>query len=216
MTVVSAGRPASAKNEKTTESIDRRTVAAALREQLFAIKSTDLKTVVASEDTQQRLYGVVIETAFPDVVASLVALLDGSVSLYVSDGSGCIGCGAHRDVQRVAADLLQVAERVLPETIAATEHALPTTNHVRLFLLTDAGWRMTQTTLDLAQRSDTPVGLIYFAGQRLVQTVERVGSGHSLQTEIESALGNSKALRAITTGNEPCLSVGNAVRRLRT
>src|SRR5262245_15170304 len=100
-----------------------------------------------SRDTDEHstVFGVILETAHPDVVASLVVLIDGSVSLYVSDGSGCIGCGSHPEIRSVAAELLQLSANALPLSKPTTSHVPPIRGMVRIYWLTLAGLRSAET-----------------------------------------------------------------------
>jgi hypothetical protein len=205
MTVSLAGKPA------PKAAIDRRELSAALRAQVFAIKSTDIGAAVPAS----RIYGAMIDTALADVVVTLVALIDGSVSVYVSDGSGCIGCGMHPDVRVAAVEFLQAAELTLPVSTPTDDLAAPDPNTARCFLLTNEGVRSLQSPLQAAHRNDSPLGAAYVAGLHLLQVVERVGAGRSLQAEIDEAMHGNANSTSFATGIEPCLSVGNAVRRLR-
>jgi hypothetical protein len=206
MTVSLAGKPA------PKAAIDRRELSAALRAQVFAIKSTDIGTAMPAS----RIYGAMIDTALADGVVSLVALADGSVSVYVSEGSGCIGCGVHPDVRLAAAEFLQAAELTLPASTLTHDLAVPAPSTVRCFLLTSEGVRSLQSPLQAAHRSDAPLGAAYVAGLHLLHVVERAGAGRSLQAEIDEAMHGNANSTSFATGIEPCLSVGNAVRRLRS
>ena len=62
-------------------------------------------------------WGAVMETGYPNGVASLVCLRDGTTSLYTSTGGGIIGGGAHDPVVR--------ANHALLATIEATWAAWP-------------------------------------------------------------------------------------------
>ena len=206
MTVSLAGKPA------PKAAIDRRELSAALRAQVFAVKSTDVGTAVPVS----QIYGAMIDTALADEVVSLVALVDGSVSVYVSDGSGCIGCGIHPDVRMAAVEFLQATELTLPASTLTDNHAVPAPNTVRCSLLTSEGVRSLQSPLQAAHRNDSPLGAAYVAGLHLLQVVERAGAGRSLQAEIDEAMHGNANSTSFATGIEPCLSVGNAVRRLRS
>jgi len=190
-------------------------IASALRTRALALSPADIGLTDANrEHSRDRpVYGVVVETAHPGAVASLVALADGSVSFYVSDGAGCIGCGQHREVRLSAADLLQAAEQALPVTAPTADVGLPAEGHVRIYLLTRDGLRSADTRLETMHDADMRLGVVYFAAQRVIRAFERVGAGQSLAQELEAALGGNTHNRS---GEEPCLSVGNAVRRLRT
>jgi len=203
MKASSVGSPASIQ-------IDWPALSAALRAQVFAVKSTDLGDTV-----RPGLYGVLIDTALIDEVVTLVVLADGSVSLYVTDGSGCIGCGSHPEVASAASELLRVAQLALPAAGKTTNKSLPPANSVRCFFLTADGLCSAQTPLKAAYRSDLPLGALHVAGLHLLQTIERTGAGRSLQVEFQMAARERTVAQSLTRGVEACLSVGSAARRLR-
>jgi hypothetical protein len=159
------------------------------------------------------VFGAIVETGYPDAVTTLVALTDGSVSLYVSDGNGCIGCGQHREVRVSAIEMLEAAARLLELSQPTEVTDAPLPGDVCIYLLTLNGLHSVSASLDRINELDPKFGAVYFAAQRLVSTIERVGAGHSLVAEINRALGLEERL---ASGAEQCLSVGNVVRRLQT
>ena len=198
-------------------------IAVALRERVLNLSRADIEI----PSSQQGVWGVVVETAHPDTVASLVALIDGSVSLYVSDGNGCVGCGAQREVRAAGAELLKLANNVLDLTDTTTITTLPPSGFVRFYLLIRDELRSAQTRLEEINHSE-PLGTLFFAGQRVLAAIERAGAGQSLAHEIRLALNalhqktpdnDSPDVREpahADYGDEQCLSVGNVVRLLRT
>jgi len=194
-------------------------IAAALRVRVLQLTPQDIGFHDLAECPA--VWGVVIETAHPGAVASLIALDDGSVSLYVSDGNGCVGCGSQSEVRWAGADLLQIAEKSLPLTAPTDVLELPSEGQVRCYLLTRTGLHAVQAPLADIGKIDERLNLLYFAGQRVIAAIERVGAGQSLAQEIRVALNamNSNLgdpSRECKQGDEQCLSVGNVVRRLRT
>jgi hypothetical protein len=209
MTAVEFERTASA---ATNSPIARATeIAAALRARVLTLAPTDIS--VESNETTAKVWGVVIETAHPDVITSLIALADGSVSLYVSDGNGCVGCGAHRDVRFAAADLLQVAQSGVDLATPTEDRAYPPPGSVQFYFLSFDGLRAVQVRLEELNQIDAQLSVLYFAAQRVANLIERVGAGQSLAREIQLALQSAPPTN---TGSPSCLSVGSAVRRLRT
>jgi hypothetical protein len=196
-------------------------IAAALRARVLKLTAEDVG--LPQESGTSQVFGLIVETAHPDAVASLVALADGSVSLYVSDGSGCVGCGAHRDVRQAGSELLRLAELTLSLSTFTNDVALPQEGVVRFYFLTRAGIRYVQTSLEEINKVDQRLSELYFAGQRLLAVIERVGAGQSLAQEIRltlnemenGALGNKEKRDCDKLGANECLSVGNVVRRLR-
>src|SRR5262245_49833724 len=74
---------------------------------------------------------VLMETGYPEAVATLVAVSDGSVSLYFSNGGGIIGAGEHAPVRSVAAKFLASAAAYVPRASLAGQFPLPSCGRVR-------------------------------------------------------------------------------------
>lgn len=56
------------------------------------------------------VFGVIMDTTYPNGTATLIALADGTVSLYTSTGGGVIGGGAHDQIASAGKQLIAVAE----------------------------------------------------------------------------------------------------------
>ena len=82
---------------------------------------------------------VLMETGYPEAVATLVAVADGSSSLYFSDGGGIIGAGEHQRVRDQALELIKIAQQHLGEMHTVTEFPLPKQNHTRFYVITGNG-----------------------------------------------------------------------------
>jgi hypothetical protein len=200
-------------------------LATELRAQALEIKRDTLTT--------SSTYGVVIETAYADRVTSLVVLTDGSASWYANTGQGCIGCGRDAEV-RLAAQQFITRAMPLQTYCRHTEDRLqPLCDRVRIFFLSNDGLLSIDESLDTASRavsSQAPphVELLvaaYTDAQRLLQLIERRGAGTSLEDEVVTLLAETpRAEMSLaqelpntqTSEKKACLSVGNAVRRLRT
>lgn len=85
------------------------------------------------------VWGVVMETGYPEAVATLVALGDGTVSMYFSNGGGMIGVGQHEQAWNAAKQLLIRAQGFTQTMTATTQFPLPRRGHTRFYLLTFAG-----------------------------------------------------------------------------
>ena len=57
------------------------------------------------------VWGIVMETGYSKAVSSLVALADGTVSIYFSNGGGIIGLGPHDGPHRAAQSLLASSQQ---------------------------------------------------------------------------------------------------------
>jgi hypothetical protein len=75
-------------------------------------------------------------------VATLVAMADGTTSLYSSTGGGTIGAGAHQSVAEATRRLLALVDQRLEEFGEDDETEQPIGARVRFFVLTPEGRRV--------------------------------------------------------------------------
>ena len=61
---------------------------------------------------------LLMETGYPEAVATLVGVIDGSTSLYFSNGGGVIGAGAHPEVAAATERWLDMSLDLLQHFIA--------------------------------------------------------------------------------------------------
>ncbi len=80
-----------------------------------------------------------METGFPEGYFTLVALSDGSASIYLSSGGGSIGGGAHETIRKASQAMVAIAAKFLPQATATKEFPLPNVGQTVFYLLTDAG-----------------------------------------------------------------------------
>jgi hypothetical protein len=103
---------------------------------------------LSPSSTLPHVWGLLMDIASPTGVATLVALADGTTSLYTSTGGGIIGGGEHPQVAAASRRLLEVVERHLPEMPASTDTTLPTAGRVALRALTSQDCRGVDTAED--------------------------------------------------------------------
>lgn len=85
------------------------------------------------------VWGILMETGYPEAVVSLVALADGTVSIYFSNGGGIIGLGPHPGPQRVGKAFLALAQQYSKSATATNKYPLPNTTYTRFYFLTGSG-----------------------------------------------------------------------------
>jgi hypothetical protein len=66
-----------------------------------------------------------METGYAQAVASLVGVIDGSTSLYLSNGGGVLGAGEHAHVAEVTRRWLDVCSRQIPQLSPLVESPPP-------------------------------------------------------------------------------------------
>lgn len=85
------------------------------------------------------VWGVVLEIGYAEGLATLVALADGTTSLYLGHGGGYIGMGAYDAVRDAARRLLEQAEASDVAFTAPADFPLPHVGQVRFYVLTHSG-----------------------------------------------------------------------------
>jgi len=104
------------------------------------ILSTDPKELGTSA-TDGPVWGLLMETGYSEGSFTLVALRDGTVSLYFANGGGMIGIGQHETPRRIAGELLALAPQYLSETSITTTYPVPTDGLTKFYFLTFDGVR---------------------------------------------------------------------------
>ena len=87
----------------------------------------------------QEVWGVVMETAYPATVVTLVALADDTVSLYFSNGGGFIGMGGQNGPRMAGRNLIGAAQAFVALAAAAPSYDFPEPGMTRFYLLTGNG-----------------------------------------------------------------------------
>lgn len=131
-------------------------------------------------------WGVVMDMGLPNGTATMIAVADGTVSMYTSAGGGIIGVGPHEGPKRVAAELLQFAPSFFAHCQATTEFPLPKPGSTCFYLM---GSKATMT----AEAASQALG----SGQHVLSPLFL--KCHELLTQIRLV---DQKLRA-KTSNEP-------------
>lgn len=99
--------------------------------------------------------------------ASLVAVADGTVSLYTTGGGGMIA-GEHLAVREAAERFLQAAADAAPSMIATSEFPLPEPGHVRFHVRTPEGDVTADAAESLLRARRHQLAPLYVAGQDVI------------------------------------------------
>ncbi len=128
---------------------------------------------VQLKDTNQ-VWGVVMETGYSKAVASLVALADGTVSLYFSNGGGIIGLGPHAGPHRAAQSLLAASQQFATQTQPTKSYPLPRPSYIRFYLLTGNGALTAEVKEDDLGNNRHPLSPLFYKGQELISAIRVV------------------------------------------
>ena len=142
-----------------------------LRANLLRTTSADLALKPTAE--LPRVWAAIFDWGMEKGSASIVAVADGSVSMYTSTGGGMIGAGQHDSVRMAAARFLKTVESILDSLDAVQDAPLPGANEFALVALTYDGMRRGLVDLRLLRRED-PLARAWVAGQDVITALREL------------------------------------------
>ena len=123
---------------------------------------------LSAENSRGSMWGVVMETGIDGGFYTLVALADGTTSLYFSYGGGIIGAGEHESVRAASREFLTTANRFVSAAAPATGTAPPAGGATQFFLLTFEGLRSySAPEIELGEERD-PLAPLFHSGHAVI------------------------------------------------
>ena len=136
-----------------------------LRSRLLASTAADYHIVPTSE--LPHVWAVLMEMPVAKGVASLVAVADGSTSMYFSTGGGIIG-GGERDANR---KLLLAVEKLLAGFVAKDAPTKVLPNAISFVVLTFEGIRVARDTEERLKTKTSPLWPIFYLGHGVITSL---------------------------------------------
>jgi hypothetical protein len=129
------------------------------------LTTTPEKLGFVADSEFPEVYGALVDWPLGVQVASILALRDGSASLYTTSTFGIIGGGGHASVRNAARSCVQVAADCLAQSDGVTEYPLPANDDVYFYLLTYSGVRRCVGDLAAIQSGTDPTRPLFGAAQ---------------------------------------------------
>jgi hypothetical protein len=145
-----------------------------LRQQVFALTPDQLGGGTFAEEP---ILALVMETRYPEAVATLVAVADGTTSLYFSNGGGVIGAGTHAAVAEASERWLEAGRAALRELPEVAEPALPADGTTQFLAVTPTGLRgLAVPEAELGERRHD-LSPLFYAGQDVITQIRLAEGG---------------------------------------
>ena len=146
-----------------------------------------------SASLSNRVWGLLMETGYPEAVVTLVTIADGTVSLYFSNGGGIIGVGQHDGPRNALNDLLSKAPQFLPQAKPTKDFPLPNVGHTRFYFMTFDGVFTADAIENDLGNNRTPLSPLFHKAQEVI-TQARIADEKAQQAAV-------KMLHAATVGD---------------
>lgn len=150
-----------------------------LREMVFNVKPEDLHVKLSGPD---EVWGLLMETGYDrGHVSTLVALGEGTVSLYFSHGAAFIGCGTHAGPRQAAQAFLAASREFVAQAQPAMAHPVPAQGHVRFYFL--SGHQILTTQAQEAQlRNHRHVfSPLFFQGHAVISEIRKLDESRGIK-----------------------------------
>ena len=133
------------------------------------LHGTREKFGVAARSNPNEPWGVLMDWGVEKGTATVVALDDGTASIYLSGGGGYIGGGqSHESIRAAARQTVAAAKEVLPLTHATNEYPIPQRGQVAFYLLTDSGVFTASASDDDLRNHTSPLSKLGDAAQNVI------------------------------------------------
>ena len=120
-------------------------------------------------------FAIVSDWNDPEGTTTIIAIADGSASVYRGKGPGSIGGGqAHESIRNAALKAVEAAAAAQPLMHATSEYPLPARGLVSFYLVTDSGVFTATAARDDLLGGHSPLSPLAAAAQSIVSEYRRV------------------------------------------
>ena len=131
---------------------------------------------------------VLMETGYPEAVATLIAVADGASSLYFSNGGGIIGAGEYKQVHDSSLALVALAGNNISKFSLTKEFPLPRKGYTRFYIITQEGIYTDEVLEDDLGNERHVLSSVFLQGHELISYIRAADE----QRNVENAQHNSR------------------------
>ena len=124
-----------------------------------------------------RILALLLETGYAKAVATLVVVVDGTCSLYFSNGGGFLGAGANPAVAAASRRWLEIGHAFLPQLSTITHPPLPSVGMTQLIAVTPEGLRATAAPEEEFGEGRHSLSPLFYAGQDVITQIRLTQGG---------------------------------------
>jgi hypothetical protein len=129
---------------------------------------------VGLKPAADEIWGVLMETGYPEAVVSLLALADGTVSIYFSNGGGIIGLGTHPGPERAGKEFIALAQTFSSYGLSTQKFPLPKVSSTRFYFLSGSDIKTVEAKEDDLGKGRHPLSPLFYKGHELISEIRAV------------------------------------------
>ena len=119
--------------------------------------------------TDEKPYAIVMDMGMGgDGTASLVSIIDGNASMYLSTGGGVIGGYAHETVRKAATDFVNMGQSYYSKMNLVDSFPLPKADNVIFYILTNKGKYSIEEEIQKIENDDSDWGQLFYEGNKVI------------------------------------------------
>lgn len=149
-----------------------------LRKQVLTLSPNQLG--LESSDKNDVL-ALLMETGYPEAVATLVAVAHGASSIYFSNGGGIIGAGEHAEVRNESLQLIALAKKYLDQLKKTELFVLPKKGFIRFYVVTGNGVFTAEAQEDDLSYERHKLSPLFHQGHRLISAIRAIDEQRSAE-----------------------------------
>ena len=136
-----------------------------LRGQVFSVTPDQ----IGLSGTQgEEPFAIVMDLGMAEGTATLVAVIDGNASMYLSSGDGIIGGYGHENVRSAAIGFVRMGRDYVSRMDKAESFPLPKADYVRFYVLTNKGKYSAEEEIDKIESEKSDWGRLFFEGNKVI------------------------------------------------
>lgn len=140
----------------------------AMRQQIFDLPKE--KFDLGNSDR----FAIIMETGMEDGCYTLVAVADGSASLYFSKGGGIIGGGQHPEVAAAAKAFLDLSKNFDGQLTSVTQYPLPQPAMTRFYIIKKESTLTGEFKEDDLGNGRLPLSPLFHKGHELITVIRLI------------------------------------------
>jgi hypothetical protein len=147
-----------------------------LRGKIFTVTPEEIG-LTATKD--EKVFAVVMDMGIDDSTATLVSIIDGNASMYLSSGGGIIGGSAHENVKAASIAFVKMGQTYLSKMAQVDSFPLPEPDYVRFYLLTNKGKYSVEESMEKIDDEKSDWSELFYEGNNVLAELRSISEQDS-------------------------------------